>query len=75
MLETFSVRAVELIDNAKHLCKIENESKKEYIVSTFYLLVSMFTANDTICHFLLNEQNIKIDVDFYKWNAIMDSMT
>ena len=65
MLETFSVRAVELIDNAKHLCKIENESKKEYIVSTFYLLVSMFTANDTICHFLLNEQNIKID-DIYK---------
>ena len=65
MLETFSVRAVELIDNAKHLCKIENETKEEYIVSTFYLLISMFTANDTICHFLLNEQNVKIE-DIYK---------
>ena len=28
MLETFSVRAVELIDNAKHLCKIEMKQKK-----------------------------------------------
>lgn len=72
MLETFSVRAVELIDNAKNICKAENETKTNQTVTTFYLLISMFTANDTICHFLLNEQKITIDDLYNALNNVLD---
>ncbi len=64
MLETFSIRAVELIEAAKNLVRINNETNDEEPVNTFYLLLSMFNANDTICHFLLNELEIK-QLDLY----------
>lgn len=65
MLETFSIRAVELIETAKNLVKINSQTSDVETVSTFYLLLSMFNANDTICHFLLNELDITQD-DLYK---------
>ena len=58
MLETFSIRAVELIETAKNLVKINNQTSDNQLVTTYYLLLSMFNANDTICHFLLTELEI-----------------
>ena len=70
MLETFSIRAVELIETAKNLVKIDNQTKEEQLVTTFYLLISMFNANDTICHFLLNELDVKEEDLFNEYNKI-----
>ena len=61
MLETFSIRAVELIENAKNLAKINNQTTNNQLVTTYYLLLSMFYANDTICHFLLTELELKTE--------------
>lgn len=59
MLETFSTKAVELIDYAKTLAKQDNEvTNNKLSVSTYYLLLAMFITSDTICRFLLNELNI-----------------
>ena len=62
MLESFSTKAVELIDYAKVLAKEEFEaSNKVFIVTTYHLLLAMFITSDTICKFLLNENEIIID--------------
>ena len=61
MLETFSIRAVELIETAKNLVKINSQTSDDKIVTTYYLLLSMFNANDTICHFLLTEQEVNYE--------------
>lgn len=62
MLETFSTKAVQLIDEAKEIAKEMSEVSGNVLeVTTYHLLMSMFLANDTICHFLLNEENKKID--------------
>ena len=61
MLESFSKRAVELIETAKNLVQINNETNNEELVTTFYLLLSMYNANDTICHFLFKEDDIIMD--------------
>ena len=37
MLESFSKRAVELIETAKNLVQINNETNNEELVTTFYL--------------------------------------
>ena len=43
MLESFSTKAVELIDYAKVLAKEEYEaSNKLFIVTTYHLLLAMF---------------------------------
>ena len=70
MLETFSIRAVELIEAAKNLVKINNQTNEEQTVSTFYLLLSMFNANDTICHFLLNELDITQEELYNAYNEL-----
>lgn len=62
MLETFSTKAVQLIDEAKEIAKEMSEVSGNVLeVTTYHLLMSMFLANDTICHFLLNEENKTID--------------
>lgn len=62
MLESFSTKAVQLIDDAKNLAKEEIETtEKELIVTTYHLLLSMFLSNDTICHFLLTEEEIDFE--------------
>ncbi len=62
MLETFSTKAVQLIDEAKGIAKEMSEvSGEKIIVTTYHLLISMFLANDTICHFLLTEEEITFD--------------
>lgn len=62
MLETFSTKAVQLIDEAKEIAKEMSEVSGNLLeVTTYHLLMSMFLANDTICHFLLNEENKTID--------------
>lgn len=70
MLETFSIRAVELIETAKNLVKINSQTSDVETVSTFYLLLSMFNANDTICHFLLNELDITQDDLYNSYNEL-----
>ena len=70
MLETFSIRAVELIETAKNLVKINNQTNEDQTVSTFYLLLSMFNANDTICHFLLNELDITQEELYNAYNEL-----
>lgn len=62
MLETFSTKAVQLIDEAKQLSKEMSEVSGTIVeVTTYHLLLSMFLANDTICHFLLKEENKTLD--------------
>ena len=74
MLESFSKRAVELIETAKNLVQINNETNNEELVTTFYLLLSMYNANDTICHFLLNELEIEYNdlIEEYKKEEVIE---
>ena len=74
MLESFSKRAVELIETAKNLVKINNETNSEDYVTTFYLLLAMYNANDTICHFLLNELEIEYNdlIEEYKKEEVFE---
>lgn len=73
MLETFSTRAVQLIDEAKKIAQEEKEEKGEKLkVGTFYLLISMAKAKDTICHFLLDEQNISCEKLYDKYKELSD---
>ena len=74
MLESFSKRAVELIETAKNLVQINNETHNEELVTTFYLLLSMYNANDTICHFLLNELEIEYNdlIEEYKKEEVIE---
>ena len=76
MLESFSKRAVELIETAKNLVQINNETNNEELVTTFYLLLSMYNANDTICHFLLNELEIEYNdlIEEYKKEEVIEQI-
>lgn len=57
MLESFSIQAVKIIENAKKIA-LEMNSK---IVGTEHLLFAMYNEPDSICHFLLKELNIKYE--------------
>lgn len=57
MLESFSIQAVNIIDKAKTYA---SEVGSEFVGSE-HLLIAMFKTNDSICHFLLSELNIKED--------------
>lgn len=57
MLESFSIQAVKIIDDAKALA-IKLDSN---VVGTEHLLLSMYEMKDSICRFLLEEKNITYD--------------
>lgn len=62
MLESFSTKAVKLIEDAKNLSQEETElNGSELCVTTYHLLLAMFLSNDTICHFLLSEEEITFE--------------
>ena len=54
MLENYSPQAVKLIECAEVIA--EKENKK--LIGTEHLLLAMFEEDDTICHFLLTEEQI-----------------
>lgn len=54
MLENYSPQAVKLIECAEDIA--EKEHKK--LIGTEHLLLAMFNTEDTICHFLLTEEQI-----------------
>ena len=55
MLESFSVQAVQIIENAKDIAKKINSE----MVGSEHLLLALFKTPDSICHFLFSELNIK----------------
>ena len=57
MLESYSVQTVKLIEKAKSIAKDLNSD----LVGTEHLLIAMYKTQDTICHFLLVELNIKLE--------------
>ena len=57
MLESFSVQAVKIIEDAKKIA----EASSSKIVGSEHLLIAMFKTPDSICHFLLSELNITLD--------------
>lgn len=54
MLENFSPQAISLIEDAEKIAKDNNK----LLVGTEDLLLAMFNVEDTICHFLLGEEQI-----------------
>ena len=54
MLEYYSPQAVKLIELAESIA----ESKHTKFIGTEHLLLAMFDTEDTICHFLLTEEQI-----------------
>lgn len=54
MLENFSPQAISLIESAKEIAEKNNKP----LVGTEDLLLAMFNVEDTICHFLLGEEQI-----------------
>lgn len=54
LLENYSHKAVKIIDDAKKIAE-EMDSK---IVGSEHLLLALYEANDSICHFLLSERLI-----------------
>ncbi len=54
MLENYSPQAVKLIEFAEEIAEIENKK----LIGTEHLLLAMFETEDTICHFLLSEEQI-----------------
>ena len=54
MLEKFSPQAISLIERAEEIAKNNNK----ILVGTEDLLLAMFNVEDTICHFLLGEEQI-----------------
>lgn len=57
MLEKFSPQAISLIEKAEEIAKESNK----ILVGTEDLLLAMFYVEDTICHFLLGEEQITKD--------------
>lgn len=57
MLEKFSPQAISLIEKAEEIAKNNNK----ILVGTEDLLLAMFYVEDTICHFLLGEEQITKD--------------
>ena len=60
MLESFSIQAVKIIDDAKYLATKLNSN----VVGSEHLLLSMYETKDSICRFLLEEKNISYE-DLY----------
>lgn len=56
MLDNFSKQALRIIELSKEIAKKRNS----LLVGTEHLLLSMMNIEDSICHFLLSEQNIKL---------------
>lgn len=56
MLDNFSKQVIRIIEESKVIAR----SKDSQLVGTEHLLLSMMTIEDSICHFLLSEQNISI---------------
>ncbi len=54
MLENFSPQAIALIEDAEKIAKANHK----LLVGTEDLLLAMFNVEDTICHFLLGEEQI-----------------
>ena len=54
MLENFSPQAISLIEAAEEIAK----NNHKLLVGTEDLLLAMFNVEDTICHFLLGEEQI-----------------
>ena len=54
MLENFSPQAISLIEAAETIA----ENNHKLLVGTEDLLLAMFNVEDTICHFLLGEEQI-----------------
>ena len=54
MLEKYSPQAVKLIECAEDVAFKENKK----LIGTEHLLIAMYEAEDTICHFLLSEEQI-----------------
>ena len=54
MLENFSPQAISLIEAAETIAK----NNHKLLVGTEDLLLAMFNVEDTICHFLLGEEQI-----------------
>ena len=54
MLENYSPQAVKLIECAEVIAEKENKQ----LIGTEHLLLAMFEEDDTICHFLLTEEQI-----------------
>lgn len=62
MLETYSNKAVKILEYAKKLAQEYSEvTNSPLFVSSYYLLESLFIHIETICHFLLDEKDITID--------------
>lgn len=57
MLENFSHQAIKIIDEAKKIADEMNNS----IVGSEHLLLALYDAQDSICHFLLSERLITKD--------------
>lgn len=57
MLESFSVQAVKIIEDAKKIA----DASKSNIVGSEHLLIAMYQTPDSICHFLLTELNISLE--------------
>jgi len=57
MLESFSAQAIQIIEEAKNQAKKLNSN----IVGSEHLLLAMYETSDSICRFLLQEQNITYD--------------
>ena len=57
MLESFSVQAVKIIEDAKEIA----DASSSKIVGSEHLLIAMFKTPDSICHFLLSEVNISLE--------------
>lgn len=55
MLDSFSVQAVRIIEDAKKISKEMNS----LLTGSEHLLIAMYNMRDSICHFLLTELNIK----------------
>ncbi len=57
MFEAFSTNAIQIIDQALRIA----QSLDKKIVGSEHLLLSMYQTKDSICHFLLEEKQIKYD--------------
>lgn len=55
VLDNYSNKAVEIIDEAKRIAEEYNSN----IVGSEHLLLALYEANDSVCHFLLNERLVE----------------
>lgn len=67
MLENFSHQAIKIIDEAKKIADEMNNS----IVGSEHLLLALYDAQDSICHFLLSERLITKDDILKEVNSVI----